>query len=107
MAIKWFAIVKDVDGSLVSEESTESTERLSDFELQDMGLVRVTIPGPLLITHKWNSVTRVQEIKPVPGVSANETLRLSLIALDVTAGMTAKQLAQSLQLIIIKMGKIL
>ena len=60
----WFAIVRIADGVLISHESSEVTQKLTDDELKSKGLTRLEIPEQLPIDKTWNPILKQQENKP-------------------------------------------
>lgn len=65
MAVTWYALYNVADGTLISQESDECSQRLTDAQLQAKGVARKVIAGPVASGEQWNPATLKKESAPV------------------------------------------
>ncbi len=62
--MKTFAIFETATGNLISHETDDALQRLTDAQLTAKGLSRIEVPEQLPVTKSWDPVTRTQV--PIP-----------------------------------------
>lgn len=97
----WFAVYRISDGAFISSYSDDATAPTA-AQLIAKGYAQKAVAGPIDQT-EWDPIALAVKV-PTVVVSANETLRQTLLAVNPATGLTAAQQTQALQLLLSKLG---
>jgi hypothetical protein len=66
----WFAIYKTADNSLVSVETDDALQRVTDVQLASQGMARVAVSQQPDATHQWNPGSKTVAVVALSGNAA-------------------------------------